>query len=141
MRLPAVLPDQFLRCMTTADRKVFALGQSTPEEAIAKADVKAERQLQSFLVGLLRLRGIEPLWFRTDKRSRATVGWPDITFAVDGRAIAWEAKLPGEKPRADQIAVHCRMIRNGWTVDVVTSVNEGIKLLDGYGTQPAIREA
>src|SRR5438105_10429918 len=51
-------------------------------EAMSKAQIKNERQLQSMIVNLLRLKGIEPLWHRTDKRSAATVGWPDISFAV-----------------------------------------------------------
>src|SRR5256885_7581653 len=69
-----------LRCLSPSDRK--AIGQFTFEEVLQHADVKNERQLQSQIVQLLRLKGIEPLWHRTDKRSAATIGWPDITFAV-----------------------------------------------------------
>lgn len=137
MRLPAVLPNEFLRCMSEADRASLAPGQLLPAEAAAKMTAKDERQLQGQLVGLLRLRGIEPLWFRTDKRTRATVGWPDITFAFQGRAIAWEVKMPGEKPRPEQINVHCLMVRDGWTVDVVHSVDEGRSLLAALGTATA----
>src|SRR2546430_16460274 len=75
-----LLPERYLRLMSPADRK--AIGQSTAEEALRKAEAKNERQLQSQIVQLLRLKGIEPLWHRTDKRSAATIGWPDITFAV-----------------------------------------------------------
>lgn len=132
MKLGAVIPNEFLRCMSPADRKLIAPGQHTPEEALAASQPKVERELQGLLVGLLRLRGIEPLWFRTDKRTRATVGWPDITFAVNGAAIAWEVKLPGERPRSEQLAVHCRMRQNGWQVDVVTTFEEGRTILNAH---------
>jgi hypothetical protein len=137
MRLTGPLPERFLRLMSKADRALFAPGQLTNAEAVDKMKAKDERQLQGWLVGLLRLRGIEPLWFRTDKRTAATVGWPDITFAVEGHAIAWEAKMPGEKPRSEQVAVHCRMIRNGWTVEVVHTLEEARVFLDALGTRAA----
>lgn len=136
MKLPAVLPNEFLRCMSDADRAALAPGQLLPKEAAVKITAKDERQLQGQLVGLLRLRGIEPLWFRTDKRTRATVGWPDITFAVQGRAFAWEAKMPGEKPRPEQVAMHCLMIRDGWTIEIVHTVDEGRTFLATIGATP-----
>lgn len=132
MRITGILPDSFLRCLSPADRAWVAPDQRTSEEALRKASVRDERQLQGFLVGLLRLRGYEPLWFRTDKRTRATVGWPDITFAVFGRACAWEVKLPGEKARKEQAELHEKMRNDGWTVSVVMSVDEGRTFLDSF---------
>lgn len=155
MRIHGPLPEKFLRLMSEADRALFAPGQLTSEEAIAKLTITSERQLQGLLVGLLRVRGIEPLWFRTDKRSRATVGWPDITFALTGLAIAWEVKMPGEKPRPEQLTVHELMKRNGWCVMVINSFLQGRNFLDTFnpdahlkfaavsslGTGTAIKEA
>jgi hypothetical protein len=141
MRLHGPLPDKFLRLMSEADRALFAPGQSTQEESMRKAVAKNERQLQGWLVGVLRLRGIEPLWFRTDRRTAATIGWPDITFAFRGQAVAWEAKMPGEKPRAEQIAQHCLMIRDGWIVEVIHSVDEGLASLSQLGASVAILSA
>lgn len=77
---PRLLPERYLRLISQADRA--ALGLTTHEEQMKKITVKTERQLQSQIVQYLRLRGIEVLWHRTDKKSRATKGWPDITFGV-----------------------------------------------------------
>jgi hypothetical protein len=118
--------------MSPADRALFAPGQLTYEESIRKEKARDERQLQGWLVGMLRIRGHEPLWFRTDKRTRATVGWPDITFALFGRACAWEVKMPGNYPTDDQLAVHAAMTVDGWTVCVVTSVDEGRSFLESF---------
>src|SRR5438309_363687 len=94
-----VLPESILKCLSKEDRQ--KIGQFTAEEVMAKAQIKNERQLQSMIVNLLRLKGIEPLWHRTNKRSSATVGWPDITFSVKAscegsewtEAHGWEVKF------------------------------------------------
>lgn len=141
MRLPAILPDAFLRCLSEADRRAIAPGQLTSEQAVARIEIKSERQLQGLLVGLLRVRGIEPLWFRTDKRTRATVGWPDITFALRGIAVAWEVKLPGEKPRPEQLAMHEALKRDGWAVSVITGFNQGRNYLDTFRPEAHLKFA
>lgn len=128
--------------MSPADRKLYAQGQQTPEEAIARCQAASERQLQGFLVNVLRLRGVAVLWHRTDKKSAATVGWPDLTFAAPRTAFqpgahAWEVKLPGEVPTSEQILCHCAMIKNGWTVEIVHSVDEGIAFLNAIGIRAA----
>jgi hypothetical protein len=99
----------------------------------APVDLKSERQLQGQLVNLLRLRGIEPLWHRTDKRSAATVGWPDITASIKGTPVLWEVKLDGAKLSEEQQALRPRLIENGWDYYVVTSVDEALQILRRYG--------
>lgn len=125
MRITGLLPDSFLRCMSAEDRRSYASGQLTLEEAAAKAAAKSERELQGWLVGWLRIKGFEVLWHRTDKRSAATIGWPDLTFSVGGLAVAWEVKLPGEQPTKEQEHLHRRMEENGWIVRVIQSMRDG----------------
>jgi hypothetical protein len=134
-----VLPEAFLRCMSPEDRK--ALGQMSAEEALVAFTAKSERKLQSQIVNLLRLRGIEVCWHRTDKRSAATVGWPDLTFAVVREAdletfpCAYEVKMPGGvlSPEQKQMAVRLQSPPNWWRYRVIRSVDEALKDLKEMG--------
>jgi hypothetical protein len=101
-----------------------------PEEALAKQEIRLEKELQGHLADLLRLREIEFFRQRMDRATTGTVGWPDFTFAVNGRPVAWECKLPGKDLDPDQVKVIDRMRGNGWDVRVIRSVNEGIAHLD-----------
>lgn len=127
--MSTVLPEKILRLLSREDRASLGKAGMTAEEALAKADVKNERALQGLIVNLLRLKGIEPLWHRTDKRSAATVGWPDITFSIitgpgtiDGVGLqrtnpcAWEVKFgPGElSDEQKKMAVRLQSPPNFW---------------------------
>lgn len=152
MNLPAILPDAFLRCLDPAERKKLGTGQLSAEEALSKSQAKNERQLQVQIVNLLRLKGIEPLWHRTDKRSAATIGWPDITFAVkhdtiwygdddNGETIdlyaacAWEIKFDKGQLSKEQQQMHVRLSTspNGWRIRVIRSVDEALSELKELG--------
>lgn len=156
MNLPAILPDAFLRCLDPAERKKLGTGQLSAEEALSKSQAKNERQLQVQIVNLLRLKGIEPLWHRTDKRSAATIGWPDITFSVRGwRTIsegedgessyitrtpfisgcAWEVKFDKGQLSKEQQQMHVRLSTspNGWRIRVIRSVDEALSELKELG--------
>jgi hypothetical protein len=100
---------------------------------ISKEELRSERTLQTQLVNLLRLKGIEPLWHRTDKKSAATVGWPDLTFSVKGIPTLWEVKLPGKKLSDEQQMLRVRLIENGWNYHVVHSVDEALTILKKFG--------
>jgi hypothetical protein len=90
-----------------------------------------ERELQSRIVTLLRRLNIEPLWHRTDRRSGATVGWPDITWCYHGRGYAWEVKTPTGRLRLEQERMLDRLaaLPNGWSVRIVRSVDDAIAAL------------
>ena len=151
MNLPALLPESFLRCLDPAERKKLAGGAYSAEEAAARAHIKNERQLQTMIVNLLRLKGIEPLWHRTDKKSAATVGWPDITFAVQGKwqnldegldgtfeiPCAWEAKFGNGQLSKEQQQMHVRLSTppNTWRISIIRSVDEALKELKELGIQ------
>lgn len=141
----ALLPPNFLKCLTTEDRKALGKAGLTPEEALSKAQNKNERDLQGKIVQLLRLKGIEPLWHRTDKRSHATIGWPDITFATVHRwsgmddfvPSAWEVKFgDGELSiEQNQMLVRLQSPPNGWRVRVIRSVDEALEQLRQIGVR------
>ena len=135
-----VLPENILKCMSAKDRK--ELHQKTASEVLEAGEAKSERELQKQIVGLLRLKGIEPLVPTFGKKTRMNTGWPDITFAVQTvehnfqtYAGAWECKLPGQKLTVDQerMAKRLKERPNGWTFAVITSVDDAIKSLRGMG--------
>jgi hypothetical protein len=132
-----------------------------PEECEpSKEEAKSERILQGQIVGILRLRSIEPLWHRTDKKSAATVGWPDLTFTVyaladqrlsDGHVsdrlpkawqvfpCLWEVKLPGKKLSKAQERMRALLTHppNCWRYRVIHSVDEALAELKELGIEIA----
>jgi hypothetical protein len=111
------------------------------EAKASKIELNSERELQGQIVNLLRLKGIEVLWHRTDKKSAATVGWPDLTFSLEHglRSIPclWEIKLPGKKLSEDQTKLMIRLMEppNAWVYKVITSVEEALMELRKLGIQ------
>lgn len=107
------------------------------------AKVKNERALQTMIVQLLRLKGIEPLWHRTDKKSAATIGWPDITFSAAGMdeigfcaiPCAWEVKFGKGELSVEQQQMHIRLSTppNAWKIKVIRSVDEALAELKELG--------
>lgn len=145
MKTSKVLPESFLRCLDPVERKKLGRAGLTAAECAAKQEARSERELQGQIVSLLRLKGIEPLWHRTDKRSAATVGWPDITFSVarvDSLSLsqyehgqwttiypcAWEVKFGDGKLRQEQeqMALRLQSPPNYWRWKVIRSVDEAI---------------
>jgi len=121
------LPDSVLRLVSPAERRAAGLPPPTIEvasRAAAKSNLNRERDLQIQIVSWLRIRGHTVMWSAMHRKLTCTVGWPDITFAVKGRAVALEAKLPGESLSEDQITIRKGMIADGWHYSVVTSLDE-----------------
>ena len=119
-----VLPESFLKCMSKDDRESLGKAGQTAVEALNKGETRLERELQSEIVQYLRLQGIEVLWFRTDKRTRATVGWCDITFCKDGVPWGIEVKTEVGRVRPEQYETMRKMGLNGWQVAIVRSFQE-----------------
>lgn len=115
----------------------------TAAETLAKADVKTEKDLQRQIIALLRLKGIEVNVSRMDKKKTDSVGWPDLTFAINTNqplmyfpvACAWEVKLPGRQlDKAQQeMMVKLSQPPNGWTYSVIHSVDQAIQELKDMG--------
>lgn len=119
-----VLPESFLKCMSKKDRESLGKGGLLASEAMDKGNLLLERELQSEIVQYLRLHGIEVLWFRTDKRTRATIGWCDITFCKDGVPWGVEVKTNAGRVRPEQFETMRKMGLNGWQVAIVRSFQE-----------------
>lgn len=97
---------------------------------MSKWKAKSERDLQRQIVSYLRLRNIEVCWHRTDKKSTATVGWPDITFAVKVNgfpcACAYEVKFGSGTLSREQndVLVRLQASPNCWRVRVIRTFIE-----------------
>lgn len=138
------ITPNILRLMTPEQRASLGKAGMTPDESVAKQVAKNERELQTQIVNLLRLRGIEPCWHRTDKKSAATIGWPDITFAVVvtlaggwvvRTPVAWEVKFgAGELSKEqNQMAIRLQSPPNGWRWREIRSVDQALAELKEIG--------
>lgn len=85
-----------------------------------------ERGVQDEIDLFLRYKEIVFIRPRMDKKTTIKKGWPDFTFALRGRAVAIEVKVPGEKPTPEQERIHAQMRAepNCWLVYVVYSCAE-----------------
>lgn len=133
----SVLPPNILRCLRPEDRKGLGKAGLLPEEALAKMEIKGERDLQKQIVGLLRIKGIEPIVSAFGKKTTNNVGTPDIIFAAELYACAWEVKIPGGKRsiEQEQMAVRLSTPPNGWRYLVVTSFDQALAELHSIGVQ------
>lgn len=126
----ASMPDHVKRLLPSDDPLRCGKAGRTFEECEAERVAASEKQLQENIAALLRQRDIAFFWQRMDRKTTGTVGWPDFTFAVNGRAVALEAKQPGNVPTAEQIRMHVAMMKNGWTVRVVTTERAALDVIN-----------
>jgi hypothetical protein len=130
-----ILPDHVLEKMNPADRKRLGKAGVTRREAIEKATLRSERDLQGQIGNYLRLHGV---WFDQDamhKRRTGTSGTPDFLFSVNGGACALEVKFGDGKLSSEQLFAIALMQTNGWRVAVVRSLEEVIRWLKEWGLQ------
>lgn len=129
VKMSSVLPESILSKVSPEDRKAMGKAGLTKADCEQKAHARNERDLQRLIVNYLQLKGIEALWHRTDKRSTATVGWPDLTFAAKGFPVAWEIKFEKGKLSEEQELMAVKLKRNGWRFAVIRSLEEAKKEL------------
>lgn len=124
-----ILPDKVLTKMSKADRaKLPGASGKTAAECAEVQIAKSEKELQAQIAGMLRRNGIYVISQPTHKRSNLKIGTPDFVFAVAGSPVAWEIKMPGQKPREEQLEAMRQMSMNGWLCDVIRSYDEALKL-------------
>lgn len=145
---PRLLPEHIKRLIDPAQRK--ALGILTEEELSLKVEARNERKLHEQIRQFFNRKGIAYLESRMDKRSHATVGWPDFTFAVhlnkpnkiDPTSVtmvpipcAWECKVGKAKLRPEQEEMFRRLqaFPNSWRVRVIRSLQEAADELKALG--------
>lgn len=106
----------------------------TPIEAIKarieKANGQLEKELQKDMAQYLGMKGICFFRQRMDRKTSGTVGWPDFTFSINGRACAVEAKVGSNDLDPEQMSVIAKMINNGWKVAVVRDLAQLKAFLD-----------
>jgi hypothetical protein len=118
--------------LSPQDRK--AAGVMTADESRRQGILRSEKDLHREVRGLLNLRGIPFCEARMDRKSSITVGWPDITFAVDGTPVAWELKFLGSLS-PDQARVKADMERHGWRYRVIRNLLEAREHLRELNTK------
>jgi hypothetical protein len=139
-----VLPESFLKCMRPEDRAELGRAGRLQAEADARGAARSEKALQRQIENYLRLRGIEVIRSRMDRKTSNNVGTPDLLFAVENLsaghaprvyALALEVKLPGRKldPEQEKMREAMTTHPNGWTHRTVNSVEEVKSFLDGLG--------
>ena len=137
------LTDRQREMLSAEDKKALGKEAQTQREANARGEARSEKALQRDCINLLRLRGIEPIVSRMDKKTSNNLGTPDLIFAVIGHdghrdriwACAVEIKLPGK-----HLNIHQRVMRkamtshpNHWLCRTITSVSEMKMFLEGLG--------
>ncbi len=126
------LPDALLKRIAPAERKAAGLPPPLSElvsRAAAKSDVKREKELQNQIENFLRLRGITAIRSGMHRKTSNNLGTPDFLFAIWGRAVALECKLPGRHPTEDQKRVMAGLVKDGWYVKIVHTLDEALAVL------------
>lgn len=124
-----ILPDHVLEKMNPSDRKRLGKAGVTMREAIEKAEVKSERDLQNLIANELLRRGI---WFTRsamNKRTTNTVGTPDFLFCVHGLFCAVEVKHAAGKLRIEQSLALSEIRVNGGRAVAVRGFQEFVQFL------------
>lgn len=151
--LSKVLPEHMLSKVAPEDRAKLGKAGQTAAETVAKAAIKNERDLQKQIISFLRMKGIEPIFQRMDKRTTTTKGTPDILFSVtvnrrewrddirmkhvsyETAACAWECKFSDGKSSEDQKAMAVTMTTepNAWRHKIIRCLDEAIEELQAVG--------
>jgi hypothetical protein len=133
------LPDNFLRRMDPKARKSLGKSGRTQQEIQEAQGLKLEKDIHNHISQWLNSKDIVFQHERMDGKTRGKKGWPDFTFSwikpVNWEyherlfSIGCEVKRTGCSPTREQVEIHERMRRNGWTVLVVHSLQELIEEL------------
>ena len=126
------IPQDILLRMRPEDRA--ATGQLTPQEITDKHEAKREKELQQQCETYLTRHAIE--YLHLSHRAREKKGWPDLTMAVNGTPLAIELKTATGRLSDDQTSVLAAMRRNGWSVHIVRSYQEFVRVVESAGLTP-----
>jgi len=119
-------PENVLRHMSAEDRAKLGKAGMTADEANDAYEAGKEKELQSDIANLFRLRGIEFIAPPFNRKSQLPEGWPDFTFSYLGFACALEAKTGKAKARPGQMRRMVSMAQrpNCWICRVVRSLDD-----------------
>jgi hypothetical protein len=127
-----IVPENFLRLMSAADRKRYAAGQMTSEEALVRAAARAEKDEHNLYIAWLHSHDIEFFHSRMDRKVSGTIGWPDFTVIHGNRCLLGEFKVYGNKISQVQAERFDRLLRNGTEVAIWSSADEAIRKTRGW---------
>jgi hypothetical protein len=136
----SAIPEHIAKMMRPEDRRALGKGAITRDEAIAKTEIRLERELQKQLLAILEgHRGVVVIYSRTDRKATTPLGTPDLLFAVRTSAgvfaCAWELKV-GENDRSpDQVTMAGALTKhpNAWRYALIRSVDEALAELRAIG--------
>jgi hypothetical protein len=125
-----IIPENFLKLISPANRKALGKAGQTAEEAMAAYSARSEKELQKQICNLLRLRGIIFLNPAMSKKSPLPIGWPDFTIFLDGGKVLFlECKFEGGKLTDEQFIYATRLANRGYAHHVVRTLREVQDLL------------
>lgn len=122
-----IINDKIAGLISPADRK--ALKILLPAERVIKLEAQTEKELQKLCESELNRRNI--VYLHLSFRAREKIGYPDLTFVINGRPYAIELKTAIGILSDSQKNILRRMGENGWRVDVVRSFEEFRKVIGG----------
>ncbi len=120
------LPENILRRLDPKDRQPLGKAGRISPERKAALDLTMEASLHNMVMQYLNLHEIFYIHSTFGKRTRSTKGTPDFCFAVNGQACAVELKTPSGELSPDQEQAIATMRKNGWAVEVATSLQQVI---------------
>jgi hypothetical protein len=128
--------------MTPEDREKY--GRSIGKPSMGWTSTKArehairqsEKDLQKQIAGYLQMKGVQFINPPMHRRSSLPEGWPDFTFAAEGKPCAVECKVWNEKPRQEQDRRLQQLAENGWIVSVCRSLQEFIEFFREIKSTP-----
>jgi hypothetical protein len=120
----SLIPQNILRWMNAADRKRYAAGQLTKDEAIERFIVKDERGLHKQYHLWLTLNDLDFCHSRMDKKSSIGVGISDFHVWKGVRHCFIEFKSQYGRLRPEQEAFIARQCERGTPILVTTSFIE-----------------
>jgi hypothetical protein len=124
MKLPAVLPDSFLKALPNTERKKLGKAGMTGVEAQARYVAGQEKKLQQEIYQWLLYHKIYFEWDRMDKRTSGKKGRADFRICIPpgGLWLSAECKAEKKKLSSEQLREAERLIKSGGRYIVVYSL-------------------
>jgi hypothetical protein len=131
-----LIPENLLRLMSAADRKVFGRAGWTIADVQERVDLRLERKLHADFSGFLRRHEDRiALVHHTNptKRTRSTIGEPDYCIHfMSGKTAFLEFKVNGNKLSRQQEIISAKLRSAGFQFLVTGSYEEAISFTQGF---------
>jgi hypothetical protein len=131
MKLPAVLPDSFLKALPNNERKKMGKAGMTTEECRQKFIRGQEIELQKLCMNWLCLHKIYFEWDRTDKRTSGKRGRADFRACVLGYWLSIECKADGEPLSREQAQEAVKLRNSGGRFVLAYCLDDLIEAIQG----------